>query len=57
MTYVDVVRSPGSARRVFTSSERLANRLKKNEMDDPKVVEIGGVGKLATKIGEIGEEE
>ena len=32
--------SPGSATRVFTSSERLANQLKKNETDDPKVGEI-----------------
>ena len=32
--------SPGSATRVFTSSERLSNQLKKNETDDPKVEEL-----------------
>ena len=42
MKYVDVARSPGSALRVFTSSERLANQLKINE--------IGDVGELVTKI-------
>ena len=50
MKYVDVVRSPGSVMRVFTSSERLANQLKKNEMDDPKVEKIGEVGNLVKKI-------
>ena len=39
--YVDIARSPRSARRVFTSSERLANHL--------KIKEIGEVGKLVTK--------
>ena len=65
MKYVDVVRSPGSALRVFTSSERLANHMKinengesenvkKTEMGDPKVGTNGGVvGKLVRKI-EIG---
>ena len=42
MKYVDVVGSPGLALRVFTSSERLTNHLKINE--------IGEVGKLVTKI-------
>ena len=42
MKHVDVARSPGSALRVFTSSERLANHLKINE--------IGEVGSLVTKI-------
>ena len=42
MKYVDVAGSPGLALRVFTSSERLANHLKINE--------IGEVGKLVTKI-------
>ena len=42
MKYVDVAWSPGSALRVFTSSERLANHLKINEM--------GKVGQLVTKI-------
>ena len=42
MKYVDLARSPGSALRVFTSSERLANHL--------KISEIGEVGKLVTKI-------
>ena len=58
MKCVDVARSPGSALRVFTSSERLANHLKSNEigevgnlvtkseMGDPKVGKIGAVGKL-----------
>ena len=32
MKYVDIVRSPGSAIRVFTSNERLANQLKTNEI-------------------------
>ena len=40
MKYVDVAWSPGLALRVFTSSERLANHLKINE--------IGEVGKLVT---------
>ena len=39
---VDVARSPGSALRVFTSRERLANQLKINE--------IGEVGKLVTQV-------
>ena len=42
MKYVDVARSPGSALRVFTSSERLANHLQINE--------IGEAGKMVTKI-------
>ena len=42
MKYVDVVRSPGSAIRVFTSSETLANQLKINE--------IGEIGELVKKI-------
>ena len=42
LKYVDVARGPGSALRVFTSSERLANHLNINE--------IGAVGKLVTKI-------
>ena len=42
MNYVDIARSPGSAIRVFTSSERLANQLKINE--------IGEVGKLVRNI-------
>ena len=42
MKYVYIVRSPGSALRVFTSSERLASQLKINE--------IGEVGKPVTKI-------
>ena len=42
MTCVDIARSPGSALRVFTSSERLAHHLKINE--------IGEVGKLVKKI-------
>ena len=76
MKYVNVARSPGSAIRVFTSSERLANQLKigqirevgdsvtkietnapkrgtsvkKNEMNGPKVVEIGEVGTFVRKI-------
>ena len=41
MKYVDIARSPGSALRVFISSERLANQLKINE--------IGEVGKLVKK--------
>ena len=41
MKYVDVARNPGSALRVLTSSERLANQLKINE--------IGEVGKLVKK--------
>ena len=42
MIYVDIARSPGSTLRVLTTSERLANQLKINE--------IGEVGKLVTKI-------
>ena len=42
MTYVDIAMSPGAALRVFTSSERLANHLKINE--------IRQVGKLFNKI-------
>ena len=42
MKIVDIARSPGSALRVFTSSERLANELKTNE--------IGEVGKLVKRI-------
>ena len=56
MKYVYIVRSPGSALRVFTSSERLANQLKINE--------IGEVGKPmmkiemnAPKIGKLVKEE
>ena len=41
MKYFDVARSPGSAWRMFTSSERLANHL--------KITEIGEAGKLVTK--------
>ena len=60
--YVDVARSPGSALRVFTSSGRLANQLKNNnigkggrlvkktEMGDSKVGKVGEVGKLVKKI-------
>ena len=50
MQYVNIARCPGSATRVFTSNERLANQLKKNETDDPQVGEIGEVGKLEEKI-------
>ena len=39
MKCVDIARSPGSAPRVFTSSERLANQLKINEIRE--VEEIG----------------
>ena len=42
MKCVGVARSPGSALKVFISSDRLANHLKINE--------IGEVGKLVTKI-------
>ena len=42
MKYVDIARSPGSALRVFTSSERLANQLKINEIRE--------VGKWVKKI-------
>ena len=42
MKYVDLARSPESALRVFTSSERLAIHLKINE--------IGEVGKLVTMM-------
>ena len=42
MKHVDIARSAGSAIRVFTSSERLANHLKINE--------IGEVGKLLKRI-------
>ena len=61
MKYVDISRSPGSALRMFTSSERLANRLtinkigdvgklvKTSEMGDPKVGNFG-VGKLVERI-------
>ena len=41
MKCVDIARSPGSAIRVFTSSERLANQLKINEIRE--------VGELVTK--------
>ena len=41
MKYVDIARSPGSAIRVFTSSERLANQL--------KISVIGEVGEVVTK--------
>ena len=41
MKCVDIVKTPGSALRVFTSSERLANQL--------KIKEFGEVGKLVTK--------
>ena len=62
MKYVDIVRSPGSVLRVFTSSERLANQLMTNEIGEvgklvtkievvaPKVGNIGEVGKLVKKI-------
>ena len=46
MKCVDVARSAGSASRVFTCSERLANQLKINE--------IGQVGKLV-KQSEMGD--
>ena len=36
MKYVDIARSPGSALRVLTSSERVANQLKIN---DTRIVE------------------
>ena len=39
MKCVDIARSPGSAARVFTSSKRLANQLKINEIRE--VEEIG----------------
>ena len=42
MKYVDVARNPGSALRLCTSSERLANQLK-IEMGAPKI------GKLVKK--------
>ena len=42
MKCINIARSPGSALTVFTSSERLANQLKINE--------IGDVGKLVKKI-------
>ena len=41
MKDVDIVRGPGSAIRVFTSSERLANQMKINEIRE--------VGELVTK--------
>ena len=41
MKYVDIARSPVSALRVFTSSERLANQTRINE--------IGEVGKLVKR--------
>ena len=50
MKYVDTARSPGSAIRVITSSERLASQLKINEIDDPKVGKIEDVEKLVRKI-------
>ena len=56
MIYVDIARGPGSAIRVLTSSERVANQLKINE--------TGEVGHLVTKaetnapkIGKLGDEE
>ena len=56
MKYVDIARGPGSAIRVFTSSERVANQLKINE--------TGEFGQLVTKaetnapkIGKLGGEE
>ena len=59
-----IVRSPKSALRVFTSSERLANQMKINEMDAPrvgtlvkkselsdsKVEKAGKVGTLVQKV-------
>ena len=42
MICVDVARNPGSALRVFASSDRLANHF--------KIIDIGEVGKLVTKI-------
>ena len=42
MRYNDVARSPESAARVFTSSERLASQLKEGE--------VGEVGRLVKKI-------
>ena len=53
MKYVDIARGPGSAIRVFTSSERLATQLKKTEMDGPKVGETGEVGQFAMKTGKL----
>ena len=51
LEYVDVVRSPGSAVRVFTSSERLANQLKINE-----ITEVGEqVMKTETNAPKIGK--
>ena len=41
MKFVDMVRSPESARREFTSSERLANKM--------KIKEIGEVGKMVKR--------
>ena len=56
MKYVATVRSPGSAIRVFTSSERLANHLKINE-----TVEFGKIGEEerdgCSENWKMGEEE
>ena len=53
MKYVDIARSPGSALRVFTNSERFANQMKINE--------IGEAGHLVKKsercAPQIGEKE
>ena len=55
MKYVDLVRSPGSAFRVFTSSQRLANQLKINEIREGREqvtrIEMGAprIGKLVKK--------
>ena len=63
MKYVDIARSPVSALRVFTSSERLANQMKiseigearigklvkKSEMGDPKAGRMRKFGKLVQK--------
>ena len=56
MKYVTIAKSPGSTLRLFTRSERLANRM--------KISEVGEVGNLmkrtevdAAKAGEIGKLE
>ena len=50
MTHVDIATSPGSALGVFSSSERLANQLKINEIVEVgKLVEKNGMG--APKAG------
>ena len=56
MKYVDIARSPGSAAREFTSSERLANQLKINETG-----EVGEIGAKdwdeCSENSKIGEED